>query len=55
MCYPIVCQQCGNITWEGCGKHVENALKDYSVQELCACWKNVWEEDHYVKVPARER
>ncbi len=22
MCYPVPCQVCGKITWDGCGEHV---------------------------------
>lgn len=37
MCMKIDCDQCEKPTWKGCGKHIEQALKDVPVDERCKC------------------
>ena len=37
MCMKIDCDQCEKPTWRGCGKHIEQALKDVPVDERCKC------------------
>lgn len=31
------CDKCGKPTWKGCGKHIEQALKDVPEDERCKC------------------
>jgi len=31
------CITCGKPTWKGCGKHIEQALKDVPEDERCKC------------------
>jgi len=33
----IDCSTCGKPTWKGCGKHIEQALKDVPEDERCKC------------------
>ena len=28
MCHQVQCSRCGRPTWAGCGRHIEQALKD---------------------------
>ena len=37
MCRKITCENCEKTTWAGCGKHIEEALKDVPVEERCKC------------------
>jgi len=37
MCHEIACATCGKPTWEGCGEHIEYALKRVPVIERCTC------------------
>ena len=37
MCHEITCARCGKPTWEGCGEHIEHALKRVPVNERCTC------------------
>jgi hypothetical protein len=37
MCHQIACATCGKPTWEGCGEHIEYALKGVPVTERCTC------------------
>ena len=37
MCHEIACARCGKPTWEGCGEHIEDALKDVPASERCTC------------------
>ena len=37
MCSPVVCPRCHNVTWAGCGQHVEQALADVPVERRCTC------------------
>ena len=41
MCMKIECAKCEKPTWKGCGKHVEQALKDVPVDERCQCPKDL--------------
>jgi len=31
------CEKCDKPTWKGCGKHIEQALKDVPEDERCKC------------------
>lgn len=37
MCMKTVCDKCDKPTWKGCGKHIEQALKDVPEDERCKC------------------
>ena len=37
MCHEIACATCSKPTWEGCGEHIEHALKHVSLNERCTC------------------
>ena len=37
MCHEIACATCGKPTWEGCGEHIEYALKHVPLNERCTC------------------
>lgn len=37
MCMKTECDKCEKPTWKGCGKHIEQALKDVPVDERCKC------------------
>lgn len=37
MCHQIACATCGKPTWEGCGEHIEEALKSVALNERCSC------------------
>ncbi|MEY3726383.1 MAG: hypothetical protein ACO25O_05410 [Candidatus Limnocylindrus sp.] len=37
MCHQITCTRCGKPTWEGCGQHIEIALKNVPANERCSC------------------
>jgi hypothetical protein len=37
MCHEIACATCGKPTWEGCGEHIEYALKGVPLDQRCTC------------------
>ena len=37
MCSKVICATCKKPTWEGCGKHIEDALKDVPKEQRCTC------------------
>ena len=37
MCHQITCPTCNKPTWEGCGEHIEYALKGVPLNERCTC------------------
>jgi hypothetical protein len=37
MCTRIKCSRCGKPTWVGCGRHVEQVLKDVPKDARCTC------------------
>ena len=37
MCSKVLCEICQKPTWEGCGKHIEEALNDVPLAERCTC------------------
>jgi hypothetical protein len=37
MCHEIACATCHKPTWEGCGEHIEYALKGVPLDERCTC------------------
>ncbi|TFK49720.1 hypothetical protein OE88DRAFT_1662333 [Heliocybe sulcata] len=36
-CYLVKCDKCGKTSWKGCGKHVDQVMKDVSEEEKCSC------------------
>ena len=40
MCRRTICDECGNPTYEGCGRHIESVLFDVPVDERCKCREN---------------
>ncbi len=43
MCMKTDCSTCGKPTWKGCGKHIEQALKDVPEDERCKCPRDTCE------------
>ena len=37
MCTRITCGKCGKPGWVGCGKHVEQILRDVKPADRCQC------------------
>nr|WP_123925713.1 hypothetical protein [Corynebacterium choanae] len=37
MCRPVQCQQCGNTTWAGCGKHADQVMAQVPPAQRCTC------------------
>ncbi|THV06331.1 hypothetical protein K435DRAFT_645558 [Dendrothele bispora CBS 962.96] len=37
MCYAVKCDSCGKTTWAGCGKHVEQVMKEVKDEDKCTC------------------
>lgn len=37
MCQRVQCPTCGKPTWVGCGKHVEQVLRDVPKEQRCQC------------------
>lgn len=37
MCKKVTCDKCGKPTWQGCGEHIEQALKDVAPADRCTC------------------
>ena len=37
MCLRVQCQKCGKPTWVGCGRHVEDVLRDVPPAQRCDC------------------
>ena len=37
MCKKVACDTCHKPTWEGCGEHIEDALKGVPTSERCTC------------------
>ncbi|RKP06384.1 hypothetical protein THASP1DRAFT_18569, partial [Thamnocephalis sphaerospora] len=37
MCMPAVCDKCGKTTWKGCGRHVDQVMKDVPEDQQCKC------------------
>jgi hypothetical protein len=36
MCRAVRCRTCGKTTWAGCGKHVDQVMRDVPEDERCA-------------------
>ncbi|KAI0034761.1 hypothetical protein K488DRAFT_44835 [Vararia minispora EC-137] len=36
-CFAIKCDTCGKTTWKGCGKHVDQVMKDVAEDDKCKC------------------
>jgi hypothetical protein len=37
MCTRVTCPKCGKPSWVGCGKHVEEVLRDVKPEDRCQC------------------
>ena len=37
MCIKVECKICEKVTWKGCGRHIEQALKDVPEDQRCQC------------------
>ncbi len=37
MSRPAPCNQCGTVTWTGCGGHIQEALVNVPEAQRCAC------------------
>lgn len=37
MCYPAECPRCHKTTWNGCGQHVEDVMRNVPTDEQCIC------------------
>ncbi len=37
VCSPAPCNQCGKVTWTGCGDHIEEALAHVPESQRCTC------------------
>jgi hypothetical protein len=37
MCQQVQCTRCGRPTFAGCGRHVEQALRDVPPEQRCRC------------------
>ena len=40
MCQRSVCRKCGKPTWFGCGRHVDEVLRDVPLADRCQCKKS---------------
>ena len=40
MCFQVVCDDCKKITYGGCGRHMESALRGVPEDKKCKCSKN---------------
>jgi hypothetical protein len=34
---PTTCQDCGLVTWTGCGTHVDEVMADVPDEQRCRC------------------
>jgi len=39
MCWKETCCSCGKPTWNGCGSHIESALRGVDNNDRCPNWK----------------
>lgn len=37
MCSPVRCNQCGKVTWSGCGQHVDQVMAQFPPEQQCTC------------------
>lgn len=37
MCSVTICKRCGQTTWKGCGKHIEQVLAGVPQSKRCTC------------------
>lgn len=37
MCWRVQCPKCNKPSWEGCGLHIESALKGVAIADRCKC------------------
>ncbi|PJJ57634.1 hypothetical protein CLV56_1870 [Mumia flava] len=36
MCQPATCRTCGKTTWTGCGRHVDDVMRNVPADRRCA-------------------
>jgi hypothetical protein len=37
MCSPAICRSCGNVTYSGCGRHVDQVMANVPESRKCSC------------------
>jgi hypothetical protein len=37
MCYAVDCRVCGKVTWDGCGRHVDDVMGSVPAARQCRC------------------
>lgn len=37
MCSPALCRRCGNVTYTGCGRHVDAVMATVPPAKQCKC------------------
>jgi len=37
MCSPATCRSCGKASYTGCGRHVEQVLREVPKEQRCSC------------------
>jgi len=37
MCSPAVCPTCKKVTWRGCGRHVDQVMRNVPDEQRCTC------------------
>ena len=37
MCYPVQCPRCQKTTWNGCGEHVADVMRNVPAAQQCTC------------------
>ncbi|STZ45924.1 Uncharacterised protein [Mycolicibacterium gilvum] len=37
MCYAVTCKACGKTTWDGCGQHVDDVMREVPAAQQCRC------------------
>nr|WP_264670961.1 hypothetical protein [Arthrobacter sp. VKM Ac-2550] len=37
MCRTATCQKCGKATWAGCGKHIDQVMRNVPHSRRCTC------------------
>jgi hypothetical protein len=35
MCHPVKCRTCGKTTWAGCGRHVDQVMRNVPASQRC--------------------
>jgi hypothetical protein len=37
MCRQVTCRTCGGTTWDGCGMHAADVMRDVPTHQRCSC------------------